>query len=136
MAVTENQTPAFTPGDLPPMDVAGRIDRLRQSFGEAGIDALVVSELTNIRYLTGFTGSSAALLVTPDHTVFVTDGRYRTQSEQQLSAAGVKSDIEITAEGPEVAVAAASTDCRPSGTRSGLDLVVLPASVVERVVLR
>ena len=51
---------------LPAMDVAGRVDRLRAAFDDAGCDALLVTKLVNIRYLTGFTGSAALLLVRPD----------------------------------------------------------------------
>ena len=108
MTVTENATPAYPPGELPAMDVAGRLDRLRGALGGAGVDGLVVSDLTNVRYLTGFTGSAGMLLVDAHRTVFVTDGRYTTQSAQQLGDAGVQAEIEISAEGPEVAVAAAA----------------------------
>ena len=80
---------------LPPMDVAGRVDRLRGSLQEAGCDALLVTHLTNIRYLTGFTGSAAVLLVEPDRLGFVTDGRYEEQAAGQLEAAGVTADLEI-----------------------------------------
>ena len=66
---------------MKPMDVRSRVPRLRQAFAEAGWDALLVTRLVNIRYLTGFTGSAALLLVRPDELVFVTDGRYRDQSE-------------------------------------------------------
>jgi hypothetical protein len=51
---------------LPRMDVAARADRLRARFDEAAVDALLVTHLPNIRYLTGFTGSAALLLVTAD----------------------------------------------------------------------
>ena len=61
----------------------------------AGCDALLVTNLTNIRYLTGFTGSAALLLVLPDDVVLVTDGRYRDQSAEQLAAAGVDARIEV-----------------------------------------
>ena len=44
---------------------------------------MVVTRLVNVRYLTGFTGSNAALLVTADDAVLATDGRYITQAEQQ-----------------------------------------------------
>jgi Xaa-Pro dipeptidase len=60
-----------------------RRHRLRSLLGPAEVDALLVTRLTNVRYLTGFTGSNAALLVTPDRTVLATDGRYTTQSEAQ-----------------------------------------------------
>ena len=40
------------------MDIASRLPRLRERMADAGCDALLVTHLTNIRYLTGFTGSS------------------------------------------------------------------------------
>ncbi len=108
MAVTERLTPEYTPDQLPPMDVAGRAARLRPLIAAAGCDALVVTNLTNVRYLTGFTGSAAILLVTADDLLFVSDGRYQTQSADQLSAAGVDARIEIVAAEPDAVVAAAA----------------------------
>ena len=83
-------------GALPPMAVARRADGLRLALGAAGCDALVVTHLVNVRYLTGFTGSAGLLLVRPDELVFVTDGRYRDQAAEQLAAAGVDARIEIS----------------------------------------
>jgi len=80
---------------LPPMDVAGRLGRLRERLGEAGCEALLVTSSTNIRYLTGFSGSSGMLLVMDDGALLVSDGRYRDQAAEQLSAAGVETAIEI-----------------------------------------
>ncbi|HEY0637426.1 MAG TPA: Xaa-Pro peptidase family protein [Pseudonocardiaceae bacterium] len=60
---------------------------LRASMQAAELDALLVTDLLNVRYLTGFTGSNAALLVTTggdDTSVFCTDGRYDTQSAAQV----------------------------------------------------
>jgi Xaa-Pro aminopeptidase len=74
------------------MDVADRTARLRAQLADVPCDALLVTNLTNIRYLTGFTGSAALLLVPTNDTtesVFVTDGRYRDQAAGQLAAAGV-----------------------------------------------
>ena len=82
---------------LPAMDVAARAARLRPLFADAGIDALLVTSLPNVRYLTGFTGSSAMVLVTGDALAFTSDGRYRTQAGEQLAAAGVDAHIEIGA---------------------------------------
>jgi Xaa-Pro dipeptidase len=49
------------------------------------IDALLVSRIVNIRYLTGFTGSNAALLLSRDRAaVFATDGRYLTQAAAEV----------------------------------------------------
>ena len=78
-----------------PMDVAARIPRLRESLEAAGCEALLVTRLVNIRYLTGFSGSAAMLLVLPDSVVFTTNCRYRDQSAEQLAAAGVEAEIEI-----------------------------------------
>lgn len=47
-------------------------------------EALVVSLLPNVRYLTGFTGSHGLAVVTPSHAWFLTDSRYRTQSAQEV----------------------------------------------------
>ena len=83
-------------GPLPALDVAARIGHLRELFPEAGIDALFVTRLVNIRYITGFTGSAGLLLVGADDVLFVTDGRYKDQSADQLKAAGVDARIEIS----------------------------------------
>lgn len=77
------------------MDVAARIARLRASLDAAGCDALLVTHLTNIRYLTGFTGSAAMVLVQHEVLTFVTDGRYEEQAAGQLSSAGVDAEIVI-----------------------------------------
>lgn len=80
---------------LPAMDVAGRIPRLRALLDGAGCDALLVTSLTNVRYLTGFTGSAAMVLALPAEVVLITDGRYETQSAEQMAAAGVEGRREI-----------------------------------------
>jgi Xaa-Pro aminopeptidase len=87
--------------------VASRTDRLRTRFDAAEVDALLVTNLTNIRYLTGFTGSAALLLVAPDAVTFVTDGRYGLQAEAQLAAAGVPAAVEVSGTGQKDLVVAA-----------------------------
>jgi Xaa-Pro aminopeptidase len=82
---------------LLPMETARRVERLRERFDQATCDALLVTRLVNIRYLTGFTGSAALLLVRADGLVFVTDGRYGEQSAEELRAAGVEASIEVSA---------------------------------------
>ena len=85
----------FDLDSLPPMEVAARAGRLRDALPDAGCDGLLVTSVTNIRYLTGFTGSAAMLLVAPDGLLFVTDGRYRDQAADELRAAGVDARIAI-----------------------------------------
>lgn len=81
--------------ELPAMDFRSRFDRLRAELDGAGCDALLVTRPVNVRYLTGFTGSAALLLVRPDRALFVSDGRYGEQAAEQIGAAGVDVDIEI-----------------------------------------
>ena len=76
-------------------DSAGRLGRLRPRLSEAGCQALLVTHLVNVRYLTGFTGSAGLLLVLPDDVVLTTDGRYRDQAAEQLTAAGVDARVEV-----------------------------------------
>src|SRR4051795_9928864 len=67
------------------MDHAGRRDRLRAAAVEAGLDAVLVTNLLNVRYLTGFTASNGALLLRTDgDDVLGTDGRYTTQAGSQV----------------------------------------------------
>ncbi|HEY0500690.1 MAG TPA: aminopeptidase P family protein [Kutzneria sp.] len=61
-----------------------RREALRRLLDGRGLDALLVTNLLNVRYLTGFTGSNAALLVTADGAVFCTDSRYETSSRTQV----------------------------------------------------
>ena len=73
---------------------ARRRAALRSGLRAAELEALLVTNLLNVRYLTGFTGSNAALLVGADEedgagdkhlaTLFCTDGRYDTQSAAQV----------------------------------------------------
>ncbi|MFN8026325.1 MAG: type II 3-dehydroquinate dehydratase [Acidimicrobiia bacterium] len=79
------------------MDIGARAARLRHLFDVAEVDALLVTFLPNVRYLTGFTGSAGMALVTRDAMVFTSDGRYRTQAGEQLDAAGVRAEIAIGA---------------------------------------
>jgi Xaa-Pro aminopeptidase len=72
------------------MRPAERRDRLRATAAERGLDAVLVTNLLNVRYLTGFTGSNGALLLRTDGSasgggdLFGTDGRYTTQAGAQV----------------------------------------------------
>jgi Xaa-Pro aminopeptidase len=80
---------------LPALTVTGRLDRLRAAFDEHEIDALVVTTLPNVRYLTGFAGSAGVLTVTRDKALLTTDGRYRTQSAEQVDKTGAAAQVDI-----------------------------------------
>ena len=83
------------PDALAPLDVTSRIPALRATLEREELEALLVTRLPNVRYLTGFTGSAAMLLVGAEQSVFVTDGRYGEQSHEQLGAAGVDATIAV-----------------------------------------
>jgi Xaa-Pro aminopeptidase len=63
---------------------------LRRKLTRAGLPGLVVTHLPDLRYLTGFTGSSAALAITRRAACLFTDGRYRTQAAAEVEAARVE----------------------------------------------
>jgi Xaa-Pro aminopeptidase len=66
------------------VDHVTRRRRLVERLVALEVDAMLVSRLPNVRYLTGFTGSSAMVLVGPAGAVFFTDGRYAEQSRQEV----------------------------------------------------
>jgi Xaa-Pro aminopeptidase len=76
-----------------------RIGALRRKLTRAGLPGLVVTHLPDLRYLSGFTGSSAALAVTRRAARLFTDGRYTAQAAEEVDAA----KVEIVSGAPSVA---------------------------------
>ena len=78
------------------MVVERRGDRqaaLRRALEAEGLEALLVTHLPNIRYLTGFTGSAGLLLIRADATVLISDFRYAAQAPAEVgTTAGVEID--------------------------------------------
>ncbi len=66
------------------MDRALRRDRVVARLHELELDALLVTRLPNVRYLTGYTGSNGQVVVGREASVFFTDGRYIAQSEHEV----------------------------------------------------
>ena len=67
------------------MDHGLRRSRLGERLSSLGVDALIVTRLPNVRYLTGFTGSNGQCVVGSDgSTIFLTDGRYDEQSRHEV----------------------------------------------------
>ncbi|MFW6126133.1 MAG: aminopeptidase P family N-terminal domain-containing protein, partial [Chloroflexota bacterium] len=61
----------------------GRLQRLRGEIADHGLDALLISQPENRRYLSGFTGSAGFLLVTESTAFLATDFRYTEQAQKQ-----------------------------------------------------
>jgi Xaa-Pro aminopeptidase len=61
-----------------------RAERLAELITERELDQLFVSDLTNVRYLTGFTGTNGACLVGPEERIFFTDFRYTERARDEV----------------------------------------------------
>ena len=78
---------------MPPDRRHERQAALHRALEEEGVDGLLVTHLPNIRYLTGFSGSAALLLVGAEATTLITDFRYATQApDEARDAAEVEID--------------------------------------------
>ncbi len=61
----------------------GRLERLRALLRERELDALLVTQPENRRYLTGFTGSAGTVVVSPERALLLVDFRYVEQAARQ-----------------------------------------------------
>jgi Xaa-Pro aminopeptidase len=66
------------------MDYQSRLSTWQSALSPLKCHALLISNLTNVRYATGFTGTSGMIVVMPDEALFITDFRYQTQATQQV----------------------------------------------------
>lgn len=66
-----------------------RKNKIKKILSSLNLDAIIFSNLENIRYLCGFTGSDCLLFLTQKDTFFLTDSRYWTQAEQEVSDAKI-----------------------------------------------
>lgn len=71
-----------------------RLQKLRDILAEKQLDAILITDPINRRYLSGFTGSAGALVITPSQAFLVTDFRYWSQAAQQAP------DFELIKLGP------------------------------------
>lgn len=62
-----------------------RINRIKRVLREDHLDGIVITSVENVHYLSGFTGSDAALVVTETKGYFLTDSRYTTQAKEEVS---------------------------------------------------
>jgi Xaa-Pro aminopeptidase len=105
------------------------IDRQRlvaDELADQKLDALVVTHLPNVRYLTGFTGSAGVLIMGPRKPVFITDGRYTSQAREQVQGAKI-----VISTGPALE-AAAKEISRQKFTTIGIEAEHMPVSLRTR----
>jgi Xaa-Pro aminopeptidase len=63
-----------------------QLERLRERMAAADVPALLVSDIANVQWLTGFTGSFGQVLVTPAEAAFLTDSRYTIQAGEEVQS--------------------------------------------------
>lgn len=83
-----------------------RLQAITDALDSLGIDAMLITELKNVRYLSGFSGSSACLLVTREKRLFFTDFRYQEQAKRETAGFEVLIEKE---ERPKLAVKTAGS---------------------------
>lgn len=96
------------------------LERLRKAMADRGIGALLVSEMNNVRWCSGFSGSFGYVVLSQSAGTFVSDGRYTQQAHAEVQGLHVETcsspanPIELVAEAirrtgqPKVAVEGAS----------------------------
>lgn len=80
---------------LPPITVDNRERRVTQALAANDLDALIVTSPSNIRWLTGFAGSAATVLVHDGEITLFTDSRYTDRAPVEIDAASSSADIVI-----------------------------------------
>ena len=85
-------SPQFS--SLPPLLVTDRLQRVLEIAQDSyGVNALVVLSMDNIRWLTGFTGSTALLLIKYNDSILIVDGRYTQQAIDQIHMSGASARV-------------------------------------------
>lgn len=63
--------------------MVNRLDKLRQAMRNSGLDGFIVTNMQNWRYISGFTGDNAVLLITEKDKILITDFRYLDQADEE-----------------------------------------------------
>ncbi len=61
-----------------------RQEKLKSILAKMDLDGMLISNITSVRYISGFTGSSAVCLILPEKQYFISDGRYDIQSKKEV----------------------------------------------------
>jgi len=70
-------------------NTAKRIRKVKNFLKKNNLQAILVTNLINIRYLSGFTGTTASMIVTQNKSFFITDFRYIEQSEKEVTCSKI-----------------------------------------------
>ena len=109
------------------MNHVRRIGQLRRRMTKAGLPGLLATHLPDIRYLCGFSGSSAALGVTRRHAHLFTDGRYAAQASEEVCGATVG-----IVKGPPAVAAIEWLRKQPGANRAAFDTSATTVAELSR----
>ena len=104
-----------------------RLQNLKKEFRLLDLDAFLVTDLVNIRYLTGFTGSNAILLVKKNQSYLITDFRYKEQVNKEVR------DCKIFVTNTSLYVYLFQKELLKPGMRVGFEETNLPFSLYKRL---
>lgn len=88
-----------------------RLTKLRQQMAGRSFDALLITDLSNVFYLTGFTGSAGVVIVTPANEYILVDPRYTAQAKTECPTCVV---VEYSARPASAAIGEFLNDQRPN----------------------
>ena len=108
---------------------AERRDKLRKLLKRNDADSILVTNFTNVTYLTGFTGDDSFLLVRPDGDLLISDMRYTTQLEEECPGL----DLHIRAPGTKMHDVTADCVGKAKVGRLGIEAESLTVGLLEKL---
>jgi Xaa-Pro aminopeptidase len=110
-----------------------RAAALRETFDSLGIDSLLLTHLPNIRYLTGFDGSTGAVLLTSDRCTLLVDGRYLTSAQERTRSSEALRHVSVELAPRSLDEAVAATAARLPLRRLGVEAGVMTIAQFGRL---
>lgn len=104
---------------LPPVTVEHREARVIETLVQQGLEALIVTTPSNIRWLTGFSGSAATVVVTADRIELFTDHRYADRAPLELESAASSASVTVAIHDLGARVAEVTGDDATVGLEAG-----------------
>ena len=104
-----------------------RVEKLQERLAKESLGGMLVTNLTNVRYLSGFTGSAASCLILDQKSYFISDGRYLTQSKEQVQ------DMEIIIDTGSHLQIIKDNNLISNGTTLGFEADFLPVNQMNKL---
>lgn len=101
--------------------------KLKAVLEQKNLDGILINRLSNVRYMSGFTGSAGSCIITPNNNYFITDGRYTEQSKNEVK--GFERFIDY---GTHIEIAERN-DLIPNGLNIAFESDFLPVSAYDQL---